>query len=92
MNLCWVYYFFSSVYTSPYFFHKHNVTFQFRASDSQIYMNFKPSIDNGPLVGTDFVIEKAYRVGRPRSDSKPRRIVDRFLNYKDREAVSKPRG
>ena len=25
-------------------------------------MNFKPSIDNGPLVGTDFVIEKVYRV------------------------------
>ena len=52
-------------------------------------MNFKPSIDNGPLVGTDFVIEKVYRVGRPRSDSKPRRIVARFLNYKDREAVFK---
>ena len=32
-----------------------------------------------PEVGTDFVIERAHRVGRPRSDSKPR-------NYKDLEA------
>ena len=42
-------------------------------------MNFKPSIENGPLVGTDFVIENAHRVGRPRSDSKPRNIVARQL-------------
>ena len=42
-----------------------------------------------PEVGTDFVIERAHRVGRPRSDSKPRKIVARFLNYKDREAVFK---
>ena len=42
-----------------------------------------------PEVGTDFVIEKAHRVGRPRSDSKPRKIVARFLNYRDREAVFK---
>ena len=40
-------------------------------------------------VGTDFVIEKAHRVGRPSSDSKPRKIVARFLNYKDSEAVFK---
>ena len=40
-------------------------------------------------VGTDFVIEKAHRVGRPSSDSKPRKIVARFLNYKDGEAVFK---
>ena len=42
-----------------------------------------------PQVGTNFVIERAHRVGRPRSDSKPRKIVARFLNYKDREAVFK---
>ena len=42
-----------------------------------------------PEVGTDFVIERAHRVGTPRSDSKPRKIVARFLNYKDREAVFK---
>ena len=42
-----------------------------------------------PEVGTDFVIERAHRVGRPRSDSKPRKIVAPFLNYKDREAVFK---
>ena len=42
-----------------------------------------------PEVGTDFVIERAHRVGRPRSDSKPRKIVARFLSYKDREAVFK---
>ena len=42
-----------------------------------------------PEVGTDFVIERAHRVGRPRSDSKPRKIVARFLNYKDRGAVFK---
>ena len=42
-----------------------------------------------PKVGTDFVVERAHRVGRPRSDSKPRKIVARFLNYKDREAVFK---
>ena len=42
-----------------------------------------------PEVGTDFVLEKAHRVGRPRPDSKPRKIVSRFLNYKDREAVFK---
>ena len=42
-----------------------------------------------PEVGTDFVIERAHRVGRPRSDSKPRKIVARFLNYKDRDAVFK---
>ena len=42
-----------------------------------------------PEVGTDFVIERAHGVGRPRSDSKPRKIVTRFLNYKDREAVFK---
>ena len=42
-----------------------------------------------PEVGTDFVIERAHRVGGPRSDSKPRKIVARFLNYKDREAVFK---
>ena len=35
------------------------------------------------------VIERAHRVGRPRSDSKPRKIVVRFLNYKDRKAVFK---
>ena len=64
---------------APYIIHKHNVTFQFRASDGQIYMNFKLSIENGPLVGTDFIIEKAHRVGRPLSDSKPRKIVARQL-------------
>lgn len=37
-----------------------------------------------PEVGTDFVVERAHRVGRPRSDSKPRKIVARF-----REAVFK---
>ena len=37
------------LYTSPHIIHKHNVTLQFYASDSQIYMNFKPSIENGPL-------------------------------------------
>ena len=42
-----------------------------------------------PEVRTDFVIERAHRVGRPRSDSKPRKIVARFLNYTDREAVFK---
>ena len=42
-----------------------------------------------PEVGADFVVESAHRVGRPRSDSKPRKIVARFLNYKDREAVFK---
>ena len=42
-----------------------------------------------PEVGTDFVIERAHRVGTPLSDSKPRKIVARFLNYKDREAVFK---
>ena len=42
-----------------------------------------------PEVGTDLVIERAHRVGRPRSDSKPRKIVARFLNYKAREAVFK---
>ena len=42
-----------------------------------------------PEVGTDFVVERANRVGRPSSDSKPRKIVARFLNYKDREAVFK---
>ena len=42
-----------------------------------------------PEVGTDFVIERAHRVGTPRSDSKPRKIVARFLNYKDCEAVFK---
>ena len=42
-----------------------------------------------PEVGTDFVMERAHRVGTPRSDSKPRKIVARFLNYKDREAVFK---
>ena len=42
-----------------------------------------------PEVGTDLVIERAHRVGRPRSDSKPRKIVARFLNYKDRETIFK---
>ena len=42
-----------------------------------------------PEVGTDFVIERAHRFGRPRPDSKPRKIVAWFLNYKDREAVFK---
>ena len=42
-----------------------------------------------PEVGADFVVESAHRFGRPRSDSKPRKIVARFLNYKDREAVFK---
>ena len=42
-----------------------------------------------PEVGTDFVVERAHHVGRPRSDSKPRKIVARFLNYKDCEAVFK---
>ena len=51
-------------------------------------MNFKPSIDNGPLVGTDRH-RKGLSCVRPRSDSKPRRIVARFLNYKDREVVFK---
>ena len=36
-----------------------------------------------------FAIERAHRVGRPRPDTKPRKIVARFLNYKDREAVFK---
>ena len=42
-----------------------------------------------PKVGTGFVIERAHRVGRPHSDCKPRKIVARFLNYKDCEAVFK---
>ena len=43
-----------------------------------------------PEVGTDFIIERAHRVGRPRSsDSRPRKVIARFLNYKDREAVFK---
>ena len=42
-----------------------------------------------PEVGTDFVEESAHRVSRPRSDSKPHKIVARFLNYKGREAVFK---
>ena len=42
-----------------------------------------------PEGGTDFVIERAHRVGRPRSDSKPCKIVARFLNYKDSDAVLK---
>ena len=42
-----------------------------------------------PEVGTDFVVERAHRVGGPRADSKPRKIVARFLNYMDREAVFK---
>ena len=42
-----------------------------------------------PEVGTDFVEERAHRVGGPRADSKPRKIVARFLNYMDREAVFK---
>ena len=42
-----------------------------------------------PEVGTDFVIERAHRVGRPRSDSKPRKIVARFVNYKDRITTSR---
>ena len=42
-----------------------------------------------PEVSTDFVIERAHHVGRPRSDSKPRKIVAQFLNYKDHEAVFK---
>ena len=44
-----------------------------------------------PEVGTDFVIERAHRVGRTRSHSKLRKIVARFLNYKDREAIFKAR-
>ena len=40
-----------------------------------------------PEVGTDFVIER--RAVRTRSDSKPRKIVARFLYYKVREAVFK---
>ena len=42
-----------------------------------------------PEVGTDFVIQRVHRVGRPLSDSKPRKIVARILNYKHREAVFK---
>ena len=42
-----------------------------------------------PEVGTDFVVERAHHVGRPRADSKPRKIVARFLNYMGREAVFK---
>ena len=42
-----------------------------------------------PEVSTDLVIERAHRVGRPRSDSKPRKIVTQFLNYKDRETIFK---
>ena len=44
-----------------------------------------------PEVGGDIVIERAHRVGKPRSsaESKPRKIVARFLNYKDRESVLK---
>ncbi|XP_068735211.1 protein unc-13 homolog C-like [Montipora capricornis] len=42
-----------------------------------------------PEVGTDFVIERAHRVGTPRSDSKPRKILVQFLNYKDRKTVFK---
>ena len=42
-----------------------------------------------PEVGTDFVIERAHCVGRPDPDSKRRKIVAHFLNYKDREAVFK---
>ena len=42
-----------------------------------------------PEVGTDFVVERAHRVGGPRADSKPRKIVARFLNFMDREAVFK---
>ena len=40
-------------------------------------------------VGTDLVIERAHRVGRPRSDSKPLKIVAQFLNYKDCETIYK---
>ena len=43
-----------------------------------------------PEVGGDIVIERAHRVGRRSSaESKPRKIVARFLNYKDRESVLK---
>ena len=42
-----------------------------------------------PYLGTDLVKERAHRVGGTRCDSKPRKIVARFLNYKDREAVFK---
>jgi len=36
-------------------------------------------------------IERAHRVGRKRDDGKPRPIVAKFLNYKDREKVLKAR-
>ena len=43
-----------------------------------------------PEVGGDIVIERAHRIGRRSSaGSKPRKIVARFLNYKDRESVLK---
>ena len=78
---------------APYIIHKHNVTFQFRASDSQIYMNFKPSMENGPLVGTDFVIERARRVGRPRSDSRSlAKLSPGFSITRIVRQFSKPRG
>lgn len=43
-----------------------------------------------PEVGGDIVLERAHRVGRHSSaESKPRKIVAHFLNYKDRESVLK---
>lgn len=43
-----------------------------------------------PEVVGDIVIKRAHRVGRRSSaESKPRKIVARFLNYKDRESVLK---
>ena len=43
-----------------------------------------------PEVGDDVVIERAHRVGKTRpSEAKPRKIVARFFNYKDRESILK---
>ena len=43
-----------------------------------------------PEVGGDIVLERAHRVGRRSSaESKPRKIVAHFLNYKDHESVLK---
>ena len=43
-----------------------------------------------PEVGDHVVIERAHRVGKTRpSEAKPRKIMARFFNYKDRESILK---
>ena len=54
--------------------------------------NYPFSLLHLPEVCTDFVIERGHRVGRPQSDSKPCKIVARFLNCKDPEAKKKVHG